>query len=304
LNKKKYDNNNNNNNQETRTEPSQVNEDQNVTIASPDNVSSSPWLHFDINNEVELKKSPKPMPIEIDDDFIVEYTTMDPDILTETEDFTLEKDVSTTSTAQLYTQDDSRIATSTVQSQKRKTKGRKIDGIRFPCPLTTRSFGIRQSHCHSGVLNLPCPRSPNEPRVIYWHLRAFHSLSHAAAMKIIRVISSPDDNGIDIDLFSTSLPAMIVTNLPANVRGHCPLTKMGVFGLSPSHNVDLCNVAFTTDVKLHRHFVKVHDISNGIATRICRAIIENKSQKISLFKPNELIRRKKSLKTTSPITIR
>lgn len=118
---------------------------------------------------------------------------------------------------------------------------------------------------------------------------------------LVRLVRHIMYNGCerDCDLFSQSNDSL-VNILPKSYRGHCPLTKLGVFGLNKYHDIRLCQEHHTHDnTGLLNHFVVYHCLSYPWANKLCNAMQkgDQDGSKEILFKPNEPIKAKKWLTT-------
>jgi len=116
---------------------------------------------------------------------------------------------------------------------------------------------------------------------------------------LVRLVRHIMYNGCerDSDLFSQSTES-IVNILPKSYRGRCPLTKLGVFGLTKYHDIRLCQESQTHDnTGLLNHFVVFHCLSYPWANKLCNAMQagDYDGTKQILFKPTEAIKAKKWL---------
>lgn len=127
--------------------------------------------------------------------------------------------------------------------------------------------------------------------------KPFSSLSHY--FLLVRLVRHIICNGSehDCDLFS-QWNDTLVNILPKSYRGRCPLTKLGVFGLTKFHDIRLCQEEHTHDnTGLLNHFVVYHCLSYPWANKLCNAMQagDHDGSKHVLFKANEPIKAKKWL---------
>ncbi|CAF0836958.1 unnamed protein product [Adineta steineri] len=162
------------------------------------------------------------------------------------------------------------------------------------CPLADKLYGI-DTNKHQ-LRHVPCSRSNISSIYLFTHLRVFHCLSSKASLRLVRHIMY---NGCerDADLFSQSTESL-VSILPKSYRGRCPLTKLGVFGLTKYHDIRLCEESQTHEnTGLLNHFVVYHCLSYPWANKLCNAMQAGDADgsRQTLFKPNEPIKAKKWL---------
>ena len=118
---------------------------------------------------------------------------------------------------------------------------------------------------------------------------------HFLVRLVRHIISNGCEN--DCDLFSQATESL-VSILPKSYRGRCPLTKLGVFGLTKFHDIRLCHEDQTHEnTGLLNHFVVYHYLSYPWANKLCNAMQNGDydGSKQILFKPNEPIKAEKWL---------
>lgn len=116
---------------------------------------------------------------------------------------------------------------------------------------------------------------------------------------LVRLVRHIMANGYqkDFDLFSTATEPL-VNILSKSLRGRCPLTRLGVFGLNRFHDIRLCDPRQTrADTGLLNHFVIYHHLSYPWANKLCNAMRagDQDGTKQTLFKSDEPIKAEKWL---------